>query len=249
LSHTTLQKQLHAFCACLYKPIADRLGWEAKPDESHLETLLRSLVFNRLVSNNCPVTIEEAKKRFKLHSTGQTLLPADMRTPCYKAVMQNGDLATYEEMLRLYRASDLHEEKDRISRALGSFKDVEILKKVVEFALSKEVRAQDSVFVIVSVAMNPNGRDMTWEFFKSNSAKLLEQYEGGFLLARLVKYLTENFASEERAQEVEKYFQANIFQGTERTVSQSVETIRLNAAWLQRDLPSVTEFFNSHNNC
>lgn len=39
-------------------------------------------------------------------------------------------------MLRLYRATDLHEEKDRISRALGSFKDVEILKKVVDFALS-----------------------------------------------------------------------------------------------------------------
>lgn len=68
-------------------------------------------------------------------------------------------------------------------------------------------------------------------------------------MARLVKYLTENFASEERAKEVEDYFKANTFPGTERTVSQSVETIRLNAAWLQRDLPSVTEYFNSHNNC
>lgn len=43
--------------------------------------------------------------------------------------------------------------------------------------LQKEVRAQDSVFVIVSVALNPRGRDMTWEFFKTNSAQLLEQYE------------------------------------------------------------------------
>lgn len=136
LSHTTVQNQFHAYVVRLYKPIADRLGWDGKSEESHLDTLLRSLVINRLVSCGCSITIEEAKKRFKLHASGQTLLPADLRSASYKAVMQNGDLTTYEEMLRLYRASDLHEEKDRISRALGSFKDVEILKKVVDFALS-----------------------------------------------------------------------------------------------------------------
>lgn len=73
-------------------------------------------------------------------------------------------------------------------------------------------------------------------------------FQGGFLLARLVKYLTENFASEEKAQEVEKFFQENEFSGTERTVSQSVETIRLNAAWLQRDLPNITDYLSCISN-
>lgn len=136
LSYTTLDKQFNAYGIRLYKPVADRLGWECKPGESHLDTLLRSLVLNRLISYGCAPAIEEAKKRFKLHASGQSLLPADLRSACYKAVMQNGDMSTYEEMLRLYRATDLHEEKDRISRALGSFKNVEILKRVVDFALS-----------------------------------------------------------------------------------------------------------------
>lgn len=73
-------------------------------------------------------------------------------------------------------------------------------------------------------------------------------FQGGFLLARLVKYLTENFASEEKALEVEKFFKENEFPGTERTVSQSVETIRLNAAWLERDLPNIIEYLSSFNN-
>lgn len=47
----------------------------------------------------------------------------------------------------------------------------------IHFLIQTEVRAQDSVFVIVSVAINPKGRDMCWEFFKTNSAKLLAQYE------------------------------------------------------------------------
>lgn len=140
LSHTTVDKQFNEYGIRLYKPVADRLGWNCKAGESHLDTLLRSLVLNRLISCGCPIAIEEAKKRFKLHASGQNLLPADLRSACYKAVMQNGDIATYEEMLRLYRATDLHEEKDRISRALGSFKDVEILKRVVDFALSVSLR-------------------------------------------------------------------------------------------------------------
>lgn len=136
LSHTELHKQFSAYCIKLYKPIADRLGWDPKPGENHLDILLRSLVLNRLIACSYPPALEEAKKRFEAHISGKHVLPADLRSACYKAVMQNGDLKTYEKMLSLYRATDLHEEKDRISCALGSFKDVEILKKVVDFALS-----------------------------------------------------------------------------------------------------------------
>lgn len=180
--------------------------------------------------------------RFADHASGKCVLPADLRSTCYKAVLQNGDLTTFNEMLRLYRATDLHEEKDRISRALGSISNVDILRKVIAFAMSNEVRAQDSVFVIVSVAINPKGRDMTWNYFKENWKILLDRYEGGFLLSRLIKYLTENFSTEERALEVEQFFKEHEFPGTERTVSQSIETIRLNVAWLKRDLDGISAY-------
>lgn len=68
------------------------------------------------------------------------------------------------------------------------------------------------------------------------------------MLARLVKYLTENFASEEKAKEIEQFFREHEFPGTERTLSQSLETIRLNAAWLQRDLSNITDYLNTKSN-
>lgn len=184
--------------------------------------------------------------RFYLHKEGKQSIPADLRMACYRAVLQSANEEVYEEMLNLYRATDLHEEKDRISRALGSIKNVELLQKVITFAMSGEVRAQDAVFVIASVAVNPLGRELSWTFFKENWKILVNQYQGGFLLARLVKHLTENFASEEKAQEVENFFKQHEFPGTERTVQQSVETIKLNTAWLQRDLPSITEYLKNY---
>jgi puromycin-sensitive aminopeptidase len=63
LSHTDLSQQFDAYGIHLYRPVAEKLGWNAKPNEVHLDTLLRTLVLSRLVSFNCPKTVAEAKKR------------------------------------------------------------------------------------------------------------------------------------------------------------------------------------------
>jgi puromycin-sensitive aminopeptidase len=176
LTHTDVGDRFDAYGVKLYRPVAEKLGWNTKASDSHLDTLLRPLVLSRLVSFNCPKTVAEAKKRFSEHMAGN-LLPADLRSTCYKAVLQTADTKVYNEMLHLYRATDLHEEKDRISRALGSIRDATLLNEVIKFATSEEVRAQDAVFVIVSVAMNPKGRDLCWNYFKENWKPLLDQYE------------------------------------------------------------------------
>ncbi|XP_053689558.1 puromycin-sensitive aminopeptidase [Sabethes cyaneus] len=242
LAHDPVEEQLKQYGIRLYLPIAEELGWMVKPDESHLDTLLRPLILSRLVSFQCPKTLAEAQTRFEKHASGENILPADLRSACYKAVLQNADVDKFNQMLRLYRATDLHEEKDRLSRALGSSQQADILRKVIDFAMSNEVRSQDSVFVLASVAMNPKGRDMMWSYFKENWKVLLDRYEGGFLLSRLIKYLTENFTTEEQALEVEQFFKEHEFSGTDRTVSQSIETVRLNAAWLKRDLEEITAY-------
>ncbi|XP_071450915.1 puromycin-sensitive aminopeptidase [Hetaerina americana] len=246
LSHTDFLPQFHAYGCRLLGNVAARLGWDQKPDESHLDTLLRSLVLGRLGWYGEQGTIAEANRRFKSHASGEKLIPADLRTPVYKAVLSTGDQTTYDTMLKLYREADLHEEKDRISRALGAIKDEGLLKRVLEFAMSEEVRSQDTVFVIISVAMTKVGRELAWRFLRDNWHVLTERYQGGFLIARLVKSTTENFASEERALELEAFFREHPSPGTERTVQQSVETIRLNAAWLERDREGIRSYLSSN---
>lgn len=97
----------------------------------------------------------------------------------------------------------------------------------------------------MSVAMTPPGRKLAWQFFKDNWKVLIDRYQGGFLMARLVKFTTENFASEELATEVEQFFKDHKSPGTERTVQQAVETIRLNAAWLDRDTAAIKAYLSA----
>jgi puromycin-sensitive aminopeptidase len=41
---------------------------------------------------------------------------------------------------------------------------------------------------------------------------------------------------------VEAFFRENPMPGTERSVAQALETVRLNVAWLERDRAAVQEF-------
>ena len=46
--------------------------------------------------------------------------------------------------------------------------------------------------------------------------------------------------------QVENFFTEHPLPGSERNVAQSVETIRLHAAWLSRDAADISNFFKNH---
>ncbi|OXA64356.1 Puromycin-sensitive aminopeptidase [Folsomia candida] len=244
-AYTDYHDQFKKFGIHLFSGIADSVGWEPKEGESHLDTMLRSLVLLRLTSFGHEKTIQESKRRLNLHRNGDQTIPADLRPVVYRGVISEGDEETLEMMLKMYRESDMLEEQDRIGRSLGLAKNLNVLKKVLEFAISEDVRSQDTVFIMISVGMNKVGRPLAWNFFKENKKFLGERYPSGGLIARLVKHLCENFVTEEDARSVTEFFAENPFAGTERTVQQVVESIRLNEQWLKRDERLVGEFLTN----
>ncbi|XP_043237159.1 puromycin-sensitive aminopeptidase-like [Amphibalanus amphitrite] len=241
LQHTEMLEPFHAYCRQLLRTIHKRLGWQQREGEGHMTTLLRPMVIAHLVSFNDQPTLAEAERLFRAHQEGTGTLHADLRSAAYRAVLKRGGKAEFDMMLKLYREAEMLEEKNRIAHALGSIPDPELLTSVLEFALSDEVRAQESVFVMISVSANRLGHELTWDFYKRNCQILCDRYKGR-LLAQLVKSLTEDFTTEERALEVEQFFVEHPHPGAERSILQSLETIRLNAAWLQRDRQALSEY-------
>ena len=47
------------------------------------------------------------------------MIPADIRGSVYSTVRNSGGGDEYEELLKLFKNTDLHEERDRIQRLLG----------------------------------------------------------------------------------------------------------------------------------
>ncbi len=238
-------QDLNNFTLSVMTEIANKVGWKPKDGEHHTQSLLRMMVLSRVGQLGHKPTVDEARARFQKHvGMVQEEIPADLRAPIYRIVAANGDEAVFNKMVALHNSVELHEEKDRLSRAMGSFKDQEVLKKVLLFAVGDSVRAQDTPFVIGSVAANPLGRDLAWEYVRNNYQMFVDRYKTGMLMNRLIKFTTEGFTTRERADEIEAFFKVNK-NLAERVLSQSLEHVRLNAAWLERDGDKIKAFLSS----
>lgn len=244
LADEECRPQFKKFVIDTMESVVEKVGWGPKAEEHHTQGLLRSMVISRLGQYGHEKTVKESQRQFQAHVEKSGEILADLRAPVYRTVMANGGEDTYQQMLELYRSTDLHEEKDRISRAMGASQDVEVLKKVLDFAISNEVRSQDSSFIIASVASNVKGRDLAWTFFKDNFDLFYGRYKGGSLMARLIKSTADAFKTDEKADEVAKFFESK-GNPAERSVKQSIESIQLNAAWWKRDGKNIQDFFTA----
>ncbi|XP_061840322.1 puromycin-sensitive aminopeptidase isoform X1 [Nerophis lumbriciformis] len=240
LSHTDFHEELQEFIRDLFTPIGLRLGWDSKHGEGHLDALLRGLVLGKLGKAGHKPTLEEARRRFKEHVEEKQVLPADLRSPVYLTVLKHGDSSTLETMLRLHKQADMQEEKNRIERVLGAIAAPDLIQRVLTFALSEDVRPQDTVSVIGGVAgSSKQGRKAAWKFVKDNWEELHNRYQGGFLLSRLIKLTLDGFAVDKMAAEIKSFFESHPTPAVERTLLQCCENILLNAAWLKRDADDI----------
>ncbi len=238
-------KEFDAYCRQLYGPIAKKLGWEKKKGEAQNTSLLRSLVLYQLGSAGDTEIISKAKNIFnKSIAEGKNISP-DIRGLVYALVAENGGAQQQKQLMALYKATDVHEEQERIGRSLGNFKQTGLLTKTLEFAMSKQVRSQDAPGLVIAVGRNPLGRELEWQFVQKNWKEITKRYgHGGHLLEWFIAPVA-RFSSQAKAKEVELFFKKNPAPGIVRTVRQHLERIRSNELWFKRSHKELNDFFKS----
>ena len=106
----------------------------------HLDALLRGLIVACMGRYGDIATVAEACRRFDAHCKGESMIPADLRAPIYSTVLRHGDGSTLDAIMKLFREADLHEEKVRLMRTMGAVSQPELIKKVLDFAMSVSSR-------------------------------------------------------------------------------------------------------------
>jgi len=246
LEYTDYKEVFHLYVRKLLSKIHAKVGNKPLKDEDHQTGLLRSGIISLLVACKDPQLLQEAKSQFEAHVAKISQINPDLRNAIYRAVASDCDDKTFETFFQLHRETELHEEKNRIARSLSATTDVSRIQRIIKFAMSEEVRNQDTPFVIISVAMsNKVGRDIAWNYFKENIEEFRKRYKSGSSLVRFVKYLPENFVGEEKLQEVSAFFASNPIPSTERTVKQTLENIKLNSDWLSRDHQIIKNYLKN----
>ena len=203
----------------LFKPIGGRMGWGSREGEREMDALLRSTALSQLAGYGDEETLREGDRRFSAYVEDRASVAADIRGVVFRVAARTGNRRTY----------------DTVWETLVRFEQSELLAETLDRSLSDDVRAHDTIGLVHSVATNRFGLEQAWEFLKENWSEFDRRYgEGGFALMQLVSF-TSAFTTEEKREDVERFFRDHPAPAAERTIQQSLERIRINIAWLERN--------------
>ena len=236
-------ESFRTFARNLFGPAARRIGWEAQAGEGHLDSLLRSTVLSQAGGYGDAEMLGQATERFQAYQDNAAAVPPDLRGVVFSLAAQAGDEATYDRLWELERAADLQEEKIRLLMALSRFTQPELLLETLRRTLTDDVRSQDTISVITSVAANLKGRQLAWQFVQDNWGEFDRRYgTGGFGLMRLVS-VCGNFVDAAKIDEAEAFFKEHPAPAADRTIRQSLERVRLNSKWLELNREALAKRF------
>jgi puromycin-sensitive aminopeptidase len=244
-SEESYQPKFHAFARALLKPVTQKVGWHRRPDEGHLDALLRSIVLGEMGVYGDDEVLEEAGRQFEVFLTDQSLVSPDLRGVVFQLASRAGGASTHEKLRTLARETTLQEERMRLHAAMCRAKDPVLLQRTLDMLLSDEVRPQDTVGLLGVMAGNSAGRHLTWEFIKDHWEELDRRYgSGGFGLMRLVE-TTGHFTNMEDYQDVAKFFQNHPIPAATMALERSLERIGVNIRWLQANREELTRWLDS----
>lgn len=237
------------FCLDMLRPVLARVGFMPSPKEPSSDSTLRSVLLPMMAMLKDEEVLRQSVELFRHHLDEIAPVPGSIRDGVFRAAMAGGGQQTLNQMLMLYRQTELAEERVSILSALGMAQEPDMLAQVLEFALSPDVHTQEAMLVICSVASTRVGHRFAWNFFMANIDKIVDRYVGGlFLFSRLVRSVTENFCDRDSLREVSDFFAANRSRlaGAEQAVTQAEEHVNLNVIWHEKDVDQIQAFLDGY---
>ena len=226
--------ELKAYTAEFLGTIFEQLGWDARKNEPHTDSLLRSVVISALGKLGDKDILEESNRRFSKYLKNKTSLDANLQETVFSLMAWTGDERTYKKLLALYRKNTLQEEKLRFLSAMCNFKQKKILEKTLALTLTPEIRSQNMRVPIMGVSANIHGKEILWPWMKKHWKKLVKKFGAGNPLANRIVASIGSVIDDTMEKEVRTFFKKNPMPGTERTIEQTIERVKIQAKFLRR---------------
>jgi aminopeptidase N/puromycin-sensitive aminopeptidase len=135
----------------------------------------------------------------------------------------NGDSVLYDKLMAGTKTAKTPELYYSYLFSLSSFSDPQLLQRTLDYAISSDVRSQDTLGLLGAVMGNPAGQRLAWDFVRSRWADI-EKVGGPFASAAVVNSAG-GFCDAGMRNEVNEFFSAHKVAAAERSFKQSMERI------------------------
>lgn len=241
----------------LVDPIYTKLGFNAKPDDSHLDIKLRKKAIKWACNMGHKDCLNKATENFGVWM-GMVEPDAELSNPIdvnlkyqtYCNAIAKGSEEEWDFAWERYKASNVASEKATLLQALGCTEEIWLMNRFLNMSLTdgSGVRRQDGYKVISGVASNTVGWYLAFDFLKQEWPRVFEKYgKSTFTFSTLMKSAMADRNTEYGLQELKTFEQQHSTElGTAtRTVKQAIESAEANVLWMGKNFQTVWQFMQS----
>ena len=108
------------------------------------------------------------------------------------------------------------------------------------------IRKQDGAMVIASVASNRIGRDLTWDWLRSNWDKISAYFDTAISssVGHVIQSIASDFSSELKLKELSEFYETNkAGLGTARKATKiAIQWVRVNIKWMKNNYETIVNW-------
>jgi len=177
------------------------------------------------VTGNSPDVQRQTRDLALKYVADPMSVPPTLGSTVLTVAAYGGDAMLYDlYMAQLPKLTGKPEEYYRFFNALPSFRDPALVQRTLRFAISTDVRTQDTASLIGGLISRTSSQDAAWAFVKENWETLTRTL-GIFQGIPRIAGAVGAFCSREKRAEVEQFFKEHPVPAAERTLRQAFERI------------------------
>jgi aminopeptidase N len=219
--------------------VAQRLGWDARPDETPAVQELRRLLIRDLGVWGDPQILEGARSRFAAFVEDHGAISPDDQPGILSIVAMYADAATFAQLHDIAKAARDETEQQRFFLALMDVGDPALAVQAAAIALSPEIPTQGARWrmrLVVRLAnLHP---ELAWRTFKDNAQMLLAPNPkyAPLIMAESVPVL---FWDCVPLDELEAFVRQSLPEEMAPNIARGMEAARFNVAEKERIVPAI----------
>jgi len=219
-------------------PAFAELGWTARPGEDELTRQLRGDLVRALAVLGDDRGVQGRAAELYARAAGDVdpnVLPA-----LIGVLAHAGDAARYDDFLKRFKSASTPQEEQRYLYALTAFRQRELLTQTLERTINGEIRTQDAPFVARSLLMSVYGRELAWDFVKSNWDTMDRQYPKAGL-RRMAEGVI-GLASPEQERDVHAFFRGRNVDFGGKVLEQYLEQLSIAVRLRERESAALSRY-------
>ncbi|SGZ53428.1 CIC11C00000005179 [Sungouiella intermedia] len=249
VKHTELSKKIAKFTSDVYRKLATKMVSQPVDKDDFLKSKLRAKILNSSAGLDIPEVKEYAEKLFNEWKTTKSIDPS-LRYFAFSSIVSSENLtgADFDLIMSEVTNPTSLDSREIALGALGHISNEKFAEKLISYLGDETViPVMDAHFLGISLSKNTSTRDLLWSFFKQNYSVLHKLMSSNMVvLDRFIKVTLCNYQSFKMEEDVKQFFEKKDIHGFERSLSQVLDQITINASYYQRDQGVVQQWLTEN---